>query len=584
MYIPWTTIDIIFLKRGIPPRGRSIDACKVFCRRRGIKFPGKKVFDENAALIQKFEKKYNPNKEGIEMKKQSEKTYTASIKDARPEKQNGDKEQSYSFRTIATDKIFADNNIRQVNEISDLVASIEAHGIINPITVISDTGMATYYRVVAGFRRLAAAKKLGIKKIPCHILDKNSNELREISVSENVNRINMTPYEECLAVKSLVNKKNTVQQIARKFGRSLRWVLVRKKLADAGNEALEKVKDGRVHLGAAAKLADLPDDSFKTVIEEYYEIDDRSVTNILESYHKDLSKAPFNHEACLQCEKCSACQKDLFEDDPKAYCLDSVCWQLKIHDLAKEKESNLQSEGKNARIGNCDKHGINYDDDAFKYEIKEWQKADMEKAKEAGIEKRILINGDTAETYEYYDKRDLPDFHEESDEERSEKLKKENEERAFNSVRNDIYRERLRERIVDTCFNFRSEADRIVALLTLIADNNYEFFEDDAQKTLGIYTSEDENDKTIFDMPEDKTFRDIANAVRQSGESILDTVYSVEDLEKIYRVVGCGIDLKKIKPTDDEIRAEIEKRNAKKDKSQENSCEEENDEEESGAD
>ena len=164
----------------------------------------------------------------------------------------------------------------------------------------------------------------------------------------------------------------------------------------------------------------------------------------------------------------------------------------------------------------------------------------------------------------------MPDFHEETEEEREEKRKKE----KLNDIRNDIYRERLREKIAEVCFNFRSEADRIVALLTLVADNNYDFFEDDGKKTLGIYTSEGEdNDKSIFEMPEDKTFRAVANAVRQSGKSIMDTVYSIADLEKIYRIVGIGIDLEKLKPTDDEVLAEIDRRNAEKTPA-DNDCEE----------
>jgi ParB/RepB/Spo0J family partition protein len=571
----WTNVDIAFLLRGILPKGRNIKACRVYCRRNGIKFPGKKFFDNNEMLLRKFETKYN--KEGTQMKNEKVKTYTASIKDARPDKPSDDKERSYSFRSIAIDKVLADSNIRSVNDISDLVASIEAHGIINPITVVSDFSMSTYYRVVAGFRRFAAAKKLGIKKIPCHVLDNECKELREISLSENVSRISMAPYEECIAVKNLVSKKNTVQQIAKKFGRTIRWVLVRKKLADAGKEVLEKVKNGKVQLGAAAKLADLPDDAFKEAINFYPEINDSAAKSILEKHHIDISKAPFNHEACLKCDKCSACQKDLFEDEPKTYCLDPVCWKLKVHDFAKEKVSNLQNEGKNARIADIDRFGIHYGDDANRYEIKKWEKNFLEEAKKAGIEKRILVSGETAETYEYYDKRDLPDFHEETEEEREEKREKE----RLDSIRNDIYRDRLREKIVEVCFNFKPEADRIVALLTLVADNNYDFFEDDGKKTLGIYTSEDEiNDKSIFEMPEDKTFRAVADAVRQSSKSIMGTVYSIADLEKIYRIVGIGIDLEKLKPTDDEVIAENDRRNAEKTPA-DNDCEDKNDEESS---
>lgn len=84
-------------------------------------------------------------------------------------------ERSYSFRTIDVDKILGNgDNVREVNDIEDLVSSIQAHGIINPITVTQDVGMATYYRVIAGFRRLAAAKQLKLKKVPCHVVSKDA--------------------------------------------------------------------------------------------------------------------------------------------------------------------------------------------------------------------------------------------------------------------------------------------------------------------------------------------------------------------------------------------------------------------------
>lgn len=105
-------------------------------------------------------------------------------------------------------------NINSSNNISDLVESIKANGIINPITV-SYNKNSLMFDVVAGHRRFAAAKLAGIVKIPCHIIDgKSENELNEIAIHENTIRVDMTPYEECIAIKNLVNKNNTPRQIA----------------------------------------------------------------------------------------------------------------------------------------------------------------------------------------------------------------------------------------------------------------------------------------------------------------------------------------------------------------------------------
>ena len=477
-------------------------------------------------------------------------TITMSVKDARPEK-NGDEERKYSFRTIAVDNIQENGNIRQVGDIDDLVASIRAHGIINPITVTNDFGMPTQYRVVAGHRRLAAAKRIGIAKVPCHLVDKDSEGLDEIPLSENVTRMDMTPYEECMAVKFLVSKKNTVQQVARKFGRTLRWVLVRKKLADAGDKVLKKVKEGLIGLDSAAKIADLPDNVFKRELESCYRTDKYFIDGVLDRYHKDLSRAPFEHEECLQCAKCSSCQADLFENEPKAYCLDPNCWAGKAKKAAEDKVKKLQEEGRNARIGKFTGKYISDEDEADKYEINYWDTKGQEQAKEAGIQKRILVDAATLKTLEYFDKRDLPDYHEETDEELEERLKLEMMDSRKKSAYENLMRERLQDAIASICVDFQSQADIIVTLLVFVADNNYDFFDDEGKKIIGI-DGENEygDDKGIDEMPEDKSYRDVANAVRFSIGNIVKLIRDINTLQKLYRAIGGNVD--HISVTDEE--------------------------------
>lgn len=478
-----------------------------------------------------------------------------SVKDARPEK-NGDEERKYSFRTIAVDNIHENGNIRQVGDIDDLASSIMAHGIINPITVTNDFGMPTQYRVVAGHRRLAAAKRIGLAKVPCHVVDKDSEGIDEIPLSENITRMDMTPYEECMAVKALSGNKKTPSAIAKHFGRTLRWVLVRKKLADAGDKVLKKVKDGVIGLDAAAKIADLPDNVFKRELESCYRTDKYFIDGVLDRYHKDLSLAPFEHEECLKCTKCSACQADLFENEPKAYCLDPNCWARKAKKAAEEKVKKLQEEGRNARLGKFTGKCISYEDEADKYYINSWDTKCQEQAKEAGVQKRVLVDAATGNTLEYYDKRDLPDYHEETDEEREERLKLETIDRRKKSAYEKLMRERLQDAIASICVDFQSQADIIVTLLVFVADNNYNFFDDESKKIIGI-DGEDEcgNDKYIEDMPEDKTYRDVANAVRYSIGNIVKIISDIKTLQKLYRAIGGNVS--RIVVTDEEVEEEI---------------------------
>lgn len=557
----WTNIDVKIMRCGVCPQGRSIRACRVFCNRHGIPFPGKREIDEVEALIERIEN--NHKEKGIEMKKESKPKYvTASIKDAnaaiksKVDKPAAEKseERAYNFRVIDTKNVKANDNIREVKDIDDLLASIKEHGIVNPITVL-DEGNSNF-KVIAGFRRFAAAVQLGLKKIPCHVMLKDREGVDEISLTENITRMDMTPYEECMAVKALSGKKKTPSAIAKHFGRTLRWVLVRKKLADAGDKVLKKVKEGVIGLDAAAKIADLPDNVFKRELESCYRTDKYFIDGVLDRYHKDLSRAPFEHEACLQCAKCSACQADLFENEPKAYCLDPNCWARKAKKAAEAKVKKLQEEGRNARLGKFSGKYISYEDEADKYDINSWDTKEQEQAKEAGIQKRILVDAATGKTLEYYDKRDLPDYHEETEEEREQRLEIESMDARKKSIHEKLMRERLQDGIANICVDFPSAADIPVTLLVFAAENNYDFFDDEAKKIIGI-DGEDDNgcEKFVEDMPEDKTYRDVANAVRYSIGKIVKLIHDIKTLQKLYRAIGGNVS--RIVVTDEEVEAEI---------------------------
>lgn len=517
------------------------------------------------------------------MTKKTTKTISASVKDAKakstavatkaakttPEPEKAE-DRSYSFRTINVDNIVDSGNIREVKGIDDLIASIQAHGIINPITVTNDFGMSTNYRVLAGHRRLAAAVQLGLKKIPCHVVDKDQESIDEIQLSENVTRMDMTPYEECMAVKSLSNSKKTPAAIAKHFGRTLRWVLVRKKLADAGEKVLKKVKEGVIELAQAAKIADLPDNVFKRELESCYRTDKYFIDGVLDRYHKDLSRAPFEHKSCLQCSKCSACQADLFENEPKAYCLDPNCWARKAKKAAEAKVKKLQEEGRNARLGKFSSYGVDCMDEADKFEIGRYDSKGQEQAKEAGIQKRILVDAATLKTFEYFDKRDLPDYHEMTEDEREAEEEKERKEFRFRETKQDMTKIRLRKAIARKIQ--KGDKDDVIAMLLFCCYDLDDTIDESQYDLLGIKNDEDRC-AGLSDIDDQVRPCDIHDAVLGSVEHILERTYDIDILRKMYSIITYG-DPKEAEPVDDEVEDELSRKKA----------ESEHDEEEEGDD
>lgn len=510
--------------------------------------------------------------------KSKPKTITASVKDAKaakkpaaakaakpapePEKAgNAEKaeERAYNFRVLDVKNVKASDNIREVKDIDDLLASIQEHGIVNPITVL-DEGNSNF-KVIAGFRRFAAAVQLGLKKIPCHVMLKDREGVEEISLTENITRMDMTPYEECMAVKALSGKKKTPAAIAKHFGRTLRWVLVRKKLADAGDKVLKKVKEGVIGLDAAAKIADLPDNVFKRELEGCYRTDKYFIDGVLDRYHKDLSRAPFEHEACLKCDKCSACQVDLFENEPKAYCLDPNCWARKAKKAAEAKVKKLQDEGRNARLGKFSSKNIDFEDEAYNFEIRQWDDKNIKKAEEAGVQKRTLVDAATGKTLEYYDKRDMPDFHEESDEERQERVQKENENRKFENAKKDLFQENLSNAICEK-IEEDHENGHLESLVFIMHFMQQDWLDDDEdiKKKIGVTEIDNKWSVEPEDFPEGYSVVDFTKTVI---ENLFDIIcdWSLDNLKGIYRMVmdETDNDPEKLAPTDKEIEAEIKR-------------------------
>ena len=540
----WTTFDLKLLAMGIRPIKHSMRACYIFCKRNAVPFPGIRTLNENEYIIKKFDNKTNQGK-GSEMKQKKIDTNNRTV---RPEMSANDVD-SYTFETVATDKVVMSGNIREDHggkSLDELAASIRAHGIINPVTVVKTP---KGYSLVAGFRRLAAARKAGLKEIPCHVVKGDSHALTEMALTENISRLDMTPYEECVCVGRLSDSNHSARAIAKRFGRTVRWVAVRKKLADAGEDILQMVKNGKVRMGAAAMLVELPDDVFAKEVADCWQLDELAAENILARVTHDVRKAPFDHEACLACHKCSACQIDLLDNDPTALCLDTECWKRKCRAEAERRVEAYTAEGRKATLD-----ADEYDD----YGIGTWNTSDIKKAEEAGVEKRVFVNSSDLSEKEYFDKRDLPDYREETEEEQEERIRNGRIDREIERKRDRIWKEDMKAGITEAVQH--GSPILMVALLALVPHDNGEAFDEDSVSMLtGV--EKDSADFTAYitaeDVAEDTSAAMIARAAVNSVPSLLDTVYSIGDIKALYRIFT-GLDPDGVRPTEEDARRAVE--------------------------
>ena len=103
--------------------------------------------------------------------------------------------------------------------LAELSASIAAHGVLQPIIVrgAADGG----YELIAGERRLRAARAAGLTQIPAVVRDSTPNELLELALVENLQRSDLNAIEEAGAYRELIDRFGLSHEaVARQVGKS----------------------------------------------------------------------------------------------------------------------------------------------------------------------------------------------------------------------------------------------------------------------------------------------------------------------------------------------------------------------------
>ena len=139
-----------------------------------------------------------------------------------------------------------DNPRKEIGDVSELTESIKQNGILQNLTVVPNmvTGNITGetwqrgYMVIIGHRRLAAAKAAGLKKVPCVVADMTPKEQLQTMLLENMQRSDLTVYEQAQGFQLMLDMGSTVEEIAEKSGFSQTTVRRRVKMMELDQEKL----------------------------------------------------------------------------------------------------------------------------------------------------------------------------------------------------------------------------------------------------------------------------------------------------------------------------------------------------------
>ncbi|WP_422934961.1 ParB/RepB/Spo0J family partition protein [Sinomonas sp. P47F7] len=158
-------------------------------------------------------------------------------------------------------------NIRKdLGELAELAQSIQAKGIEQALAVAPHPTRRTAYVVLAGHRRLAAAKLAKLRMVPCMIRDDLTTEAAqtEFMLIENTHRRDLTVLEEADAVQGLFDLGLDEKTIAENIGRSRGHVRGRAKIASLGDKAKARLEDHTLTIEQAIDLAEFEGDTYAT--------------------------------------------------------------------------------------------------------------------------------------------------------------------------------------------------------------------------------------------------------------------------------------------------------------------------------
>jgi ParB family chromosome partitioning protein len=143
------------------------------------------------------------------------------------------------------------------SELEDLINSIQEYGIIQPLIM---TRSGNRFELIAGERRLRAARTLGLKTVPAIIRDANEQQKLELALIENIQRQDLNAIEEALAYRALIDEFNlTQEQVAKRVGKSRSNVTNILRLLDLPEEILTALRDGKISKSHARTLLAEPD-------------------------------------------------------------------------------------------------------------------------------------------------------------------------------------------------------------------------------------------------------------------------------------------------------------------------------------
>jgi len=188
--------------------------------------------------------------------------------------------------------------------LAELAQSIATHGVIQPIVV---TPIGKRFMIIAGERRFRASKLAGKTQIPAVIKHYTPQQIKEISLIENLQREDLNPIEAGRAIKTLMTEFNMTQEMAAdRIGKSRSAIANTLRLLTLDEGVIELIEKGRLSAGHARTLVVVADkqQQYKLALKACdNQMNVREMEKAVKEYLNPKPKKPVNTERSLELEE-----------------------------------------------------------------------------------------------------------------------------------------------------------------------------------------------------------------------------------------------------------------------------------------
>lgn len=159
------------------------------------------------------------------------------------------------------------NPRKNLGDLTELTDSIKAKGVLQNLTVVPYWSpvhkrvISGLYTIIIGHRRHEAAKLAGLTELPCVIAEMTPQEQLETMMVENIQRSDLTVYEQAEGFQLMLDMGSTVAHVAQKTGLSETTVRNRAKLTNLDKSGFKKAEERGATLTDFLKLNDIKDDT-----------------------------------------------------------------------------------------------------------------------------------------------------------------------------------------------------------------------------------------------------------------------------------------------------------------------------------